>query len=378
MVERPHVLHVVDSLAPGGAERMVVEIANATDPARYRVSVCVTRCNSSLALAPALSQDVRLHVLPRQGRFDLLGFKAFAQLCQSEGVGLLHVHNRPSLRFVAMCKALGYLPRVPVGFLDQFGDVEIGERLPADLRWALRWVKPYFVGVQPDLATAAQRSGVPSWKTTVVSNAIDFSAFEEATAASVDVTRSGPVHGPTGILVANVRPQKDYKTLLQALAQVKDRPWCLLAVGGFNDVAYHRVCLDLVQALGLEGRISFLGPRLDVPSLLKAADFAVLSSRSESGPLVLLEYAAAGLPFVSTCVGLIGRSLADLGVSEFVPPGDADALAAALRRLLVLSPEERRARGQHTRELIASRFDIRNVMPQWYHVYERALGGGPL
>ncbi|MGQ9733307.1 MAG: glycosyltransferase [Candidatus Zipacnadales bacterium] len=375
MTQRLHLLHVVDSLAPGGAERMVVEIANATDLERYRVSVCVTRAGANLSLRPSLSQGVGFYVLPRRFRYDLPAFKAFAELCHREEVDLLHVHNRPSFRFIAMCKVLGCLPPVPTIFLDQFGDVEVEERLPTDLRWMLRWVRPYFVGVDPDLATAAQRGGVPSWKATVVSNAIDFGPFEEARPASVDATS---VQGPIGILVANVRPQKDYETLLQALAQVKERPWHLLAVGGFNDAAYHRSCLDLVQVLGLEGRVSFLGPRLDVPSLLKAVDFAVLSSRSESGPLVLLEYAAAGLPFVSTRVGLIGGSLADMGAPEFVPPGDADALAAALRRLLDLTPAERRARGQRTRDLAAARFDIRNVMPQWYHVYKRALERGPL
>jgi len=378
MPDRPHILHVVDSLAQGGAERMVVEIANATDTQRYRVSVCVTRSTSSLALASAVRGDVPLHVLPRRSRLSLPAFRKFARLCRRERVDLLHVHNRPSFRFIAMCKALGCLPRVPVIFLDPFGDVEIGDRLPAQLRWVLRWVRPYYVGVHPSLAQAAQRSGVPPQRTTVVSNAIDFTPFGGAMSAEVRAILGRPVRGPLGIVVANVRPPKDYETLLQALARVKDRLWHLLVVGDANDRAYSQQCLRLAAALKLEDRVSFLGPRLDIPALLKAADFAVLSSRSESGPLVLLEYAAAGLPFVSTRVGLIGRSLADLGVPGFVPPGDVDAFAAALRRLLNLAPAEREKRGQRTRELAAAHFDIRNVMPQWYRIYQRVLGGDGL
>jgi glycosyltransferase involved in cell wall biosynthesis len=380
MADRPHILHVVDSLAPGGAERMVVEIANATDKRRYRVSVCVTRAGANLALRPSLSQDVGFHVLSRRFRFDLPGFWEFARLCQREGVDLFHVHNRPSLRFIAMCKALGCLPRKPVVFLDQFGDIEIGDHLQAQFQWIFRWVKPYYVGVQPSLTQAAQRSGIPPEMATVVSNAIDFSPFEEGTPAPAraEPIRRNLIQGPTGVIVANVRPPKDYQTLLLALSQIRDQPWHLLAIGSLSDQVYSQKCLQLAAALGLVDRVSFLGSRLDIPALLKAADFAVLSSRSESGPLVLLEYAAAGLPFVSTRVGLIGKALADLGVPEFVPPGDAEALAAALRRLLQLSPEERRARGQQTHDLAASRFDIRNVMPQWYHVYERALEGDPL
>ena len=378
MTKRPHILHVVDSLAPGGAERMVVEIANATDPERYRVSVCVTRARANLALRPSLSESVGFHVLPRRFRYDLPAFNAFAELCHREEVDLLHVHNRPYFRFIAMCKVLGCLPPVPTIFLDPFGDVEIGERLRTDLRWVFRWVGPYYVGVHPDLAGAASRGGVSPQGSTVIGNAIAFAPFEEAEPAQLSHLFEKPVQRPLGVVVANVRPQKDYETLLHALARVKDRPWHLMVVGGMNDRMYSRRCLQLAAALGLGDRVSFLGHRLDVPALLKAADFAVLGSRSESGPLVLLEYAAAGLPFVSTRVGLIGRSLADLGVPELVPPRDADAFSVALRRLLDLTPTERKARGQRTRDLAAAHFDIRNVMPRWYHVYERALAGGPL
>ncbi|MBC7077681.1 MAG: glycosyltransferase [Synergistales bacterium] len=374
----PHILHVIDSLAPGGAERMVVEIANATDKQRYRVSVCVTRAKSSLALRPALAANVPVHILPRRFRFDLPAFWEFSALCRREQVHLLHVHNRPSFRFVAVLKAFGCLPSVPVVFLDQYGDVEMNPRLPLDLQWAVQFVKPYWVGVHPDLTSVAVRVGVTPKDTFVITNAIDFACFDCVPETPLEDIL-GPAHStPVGIIIANVRPQKDYVSLLHALAQVKDLSWHLLAVGGFSDLAYYQTCLGLMYALGLEERITFLGPRLDVPTLLKAADFAVLSSRSESGPLVLLEYAAAGLPFVSTQVGLIGDSLARLGIPEFVPPQDVHELARALRRLLALSPGERKERGMKTRELAAPYFDIRNVMPKWYQLYERALEGSTL
>jgi len=377
MTRRPHVLHVVDSLAPGGAERMVAEIANATDEERYRASVCVTRSTSSLALAPALAEGVQLHVLPRRFRFDPPGFRAFVTLCRREGVDLLHVQNRPSFRFVAVLKALGCLPPVPIVFLDHYGNVEVNNRLPFDLRWAVWFVKPYWAGVHPDLTRMALCVGIAPEDAFVITDAIDFTRFDRAPAARLDGIVEPGHDAPVGIIVANVRPQKDYISFLRALSQVKDLPWHMLAVGGFNDPAYHQECLDLLRALGLEDRVSFLGPRLDVPALLKTADFAVLSSRSESGPLVLLEYAAAGLPFVSTRVGFVGKSLADLGIGKFVAPGDVDGLARALRQLVQLPPEELTKRGHQTRKLAATHFDIRNVMPQWYEVYERALEGGP-
>jgi glycosyltransferase involved in cell wall biosynthesis len=69
------------------------------------------------------------------------------------------------------------------------------------------------------------------------------------------------------------------------------------------DEAYAKACLALRDELGLRERVLFLGSRADIVELLAGADFAVLCSKTESGPLALVEYAASGLPFVSTRVG---------------------------------------------------------------------------
>ncbi len=125
---------------------------------------------------------------------------------------------------------------------------------------------------------------------------------------------------------------------------------------------------------GVDKRIDFLGKRTDVVDLLSAADFGILTSRSESGPVALLEYGAAALPFVATRVGSIGRDLAERGLPEFVPPADEHALAQALERLLALPPQQLRARGENGRLTIRPHYDIEAVMPLWYEVYEHALG----
>jgi glycosyltransferase involved in cell wall biosynthesis len=78
--------------------------------------------------------------------------------------------------------------------------------------------------------------------------------------------------------------------------------------------------------------VTLLGHRTDVADLLVAADLAVTSSTWEGYPLFVQEALRAGTPLVATAVGGIPDLVGDAAV--LVPPGDVDALDAAVRRLL--------------------------------------------
>jgi len=83
-----HVMHVIDGLAVGGAERMLVEIANHTCRSDIKTSVCVTR--SDITLAKELRTDIPIVVLNRKGRFDPEAFRRIH--------GMLEIYPRiPSL-----------------------------------------------------------------------------------------------------------------------------------------------------------------------------------------------------------------------------------------------------------------------------------------
>ena len=86
--------------------------------------------------------------------------------------------------------------------------------------------------------------------------------------------------------------------------------------------------------------VRLLGERTDAADLLRAADLAVLPSRWEGSPLAAHEALQAGAPLVATAVG--GLPALAAGAAVLVPPGDAAALAAQLRRLLDDPQEARR------------------------------------
>ena len=116
-------------------------------------------------------------------------------------------------------------------------------------------------------------------------------------------------------------------------------------------------------------RITSLGDRSDVGTLLAAADAYVLASDSEGMPMAVLEAMAAGVPVVATDVG----GLASCGdAAELVPPGDATALGAALRRVLT-DPGERARLSAAGRALVAARFSAAAMREKYDAVYADLL-----
>ena len=100
-----NVLHVIDQLVVGGAERMLVEIVNQMEPPYFPL-VCVTR--SGTTMADQLHSRIPLFVLDRKSRFDLKKILRFLMIIRSEKVDLIHAHGRSSFSFAAFAKNITF------------------------------------------------------------------------------------------------------------------------------------------------------------------------------------------------------------------------------------------------------------------------------
>jgi glycosyltransferase involved in cell wall biosynthesis len=151
--------------------------------------------------------------------------------------------------------------------------------------------------------------------------------------AAVEAVRkelTGGTARPVVLAVGRLAEQKDFATLIDAARQWTDLdPAPLLAIAGAGPLAESLAAR--AAPLGLAVRL--LGARPDVPVLLAMASVFVLPSRWEGQPLILQEALAAGCPIVATRAGGI-PDLTGEDAALLVPPGDVDALAAAIRRVL--------------------------------------------
>ena len=143
-------------------------------------------------------------------------------------------------------------------------------------------------------------------------------------------TRLG-LDGSVLAFAGRITKQKSLAVALDALARVEEVS--LLVAGDGPDLPDVRL---RAAQLGLEGRVRFLGPlgREKVLELFRAADASLLTSSWENFPHTVVEALAVGTPVIATRVGGVPELVRDEENGLLVPPGDVDAVASAVRRLV--------------------------------------------
>ena len=363
-----NVLHVIDSLSPGGAERVLVELVNELKRRDLSVGVTVTR--SDVRLAPELLPGVPVLTLGRERTWDWRAIRRFVSFCREQDVSVLHAHMRSSLNFCALAKVLSG-NRLKVVFHDHYGDLAADRSAPLALRAVSRALLDGYVCVDPELQEwAIDRLAVDPRITHVLDNAIDLTRFDGSGANGR--AQLGPFTQPVlAAAVANLRPQKNHCLLFEAVAASERLRESLhvLLVGHDRDDEYSRRCRERVRELNIGDNVTFLGSRVDVPEILRSVEVGLLSSRCESGPVTLLEYMAAGLPFVVTETGSLAQAVKNEGLPHFVAPDDVEGYTKALEEVVGLSKEQRSELGGRGRRLV-SKFSIGNRAEQLLHIYE--------
>ncbi len=148
--------------------------------------------------------------------------------------------------------------------------------------------------------------------------------------------RLGP-RTPLILSVGRLHPQKRYDVLVDAAARWRDLDPAPVVVVAGSGPSY----MFLAQrASAKRAAFLLLGHRDDVPDLLSGADLAVVTSDWEARQLFAQEALRAGVPLIATAVGGLPGLVGDAAVQ--IPPGDVDALDAAVRKLLA-DPAERAA-----------------------------------
>ena len=177
------------------------------------------------------------------------------------------------------------------------------------------------------------------------------------------------------VAVGNLYPVKGHVHLIDALALLAGRhPTTHLAICGRGDL--ESALLARAREHGL-ANVHLLGLRADVTAVLAAADLFVLPSLSEGLPLALLEAMFAGCPIVASDVGEVAAALGHGEAGALVPPGNPAALAASLDDLLS-HPARARVLGERARARAAARYDVSHMVRCYRSIYDRLLARATL
>ncbi len=353
-------MHITDSLAAGGLERVAVNLANLMPRSQYQTHLCTTRCEGPLS--ELVAEDVGRLQLNRKRRFEKQAIDRLVDYVREHRIEILHAHG--SALLIARTAAM-FKPHPQVYWHDHFGRYAVEERPAWIYRLLTRGVAGVFAVNEPLACWSRDRLRVPADRVWYLPN------FACETPPTELPDELPGVAGYRIVCVANLRPEKDHLTLLDAMATVVSKvPQAhLLIVGAVNDAEYESKIKQKIRQCALGQHVSLLGPRRDIPAVMRACDIGVLSSMSEGLPLSLLEYGLAGLPTVATRVGQCPEVLLDGACGLLVSCGCPQEMSAALQQLLESEP--RRAElSQAFQQRLQSNFSAQAAIDRVSEVYQ--------
>ncbi|OGL25637.1 MAG: hypothetical protein A3G44_03070 [Candidatus Rokubacteria bacterium RIFCSPLOWO2_12_FULL_73_47] len=338
------VLHVITRLTLGGSSENTLATVAGLASAGYAGALAVGLAESEAAVVDdARRRGCRVVDVPALGREvrplrDLAALRQLTALMRRERPRIVHTHTSKA-GFLGRLAAR--LARVPAVIHQPHGHVFYGywgaprtalyvalERRAA--RWTDRIVTLTERGTAEHLARGIGRPGqyatVPSGVPTAALRAA--APPRAAARARLGLAPDAYVVAGLGRLV----PVKGFDLLVEALPRLAaEVPSARVLLVGDGP---ERAALEArARALGVAARLHVTGATPEVAAHLAAADVLAAPSRNEGMGRALVEAMALGLPVVATAVGGIPAVVEDGGCGRLVPPGDADALAAALAGL---------------------------------------------
>jgi glycosyltransferase involved in cell wall biosynthesis len=322
-----------DSRVLGGAENAMFMLLASLDRGEWAPTLLLEDAPEVEPLherAAALGVPVRVAAPMPLGLTGARRVPSLARLLRRERPAVFHAHMSSPVA----CKwglAAAVLARVPA----VLGTVQVGAYEPPNrsaywqLRALARGVDRYLAVSREIAAELTGKLGWPQEKVEVVYNAVDMERAAVDAPPGLREQLGGSPTRPLVLTPARLNPQKGHRVLLEAIAEVPEALFLLAGDGP------ERAPLEAeAERLGVADRVRFLGRREDVPQLLAASDVFALPSLYEGSSLAVLEAMAAGIPIVSSAIGGTEELIEDGRSGLLVPPGDAKALATALRRVL--------------------------------------------
>ena len=291
------ILHIINTLSIGGAERLVTEIAcNINKKKNISCAVLIlANSDSDIYIKELLSENVQVYTACSPSVYNpLLIFKIRPYIKKYD---IVHVHLFPAQYWVAFASLLVRKRLRPKLITTEHNTENRRRKIPV-----FKFIDAFVYSKYQLVTCISQgtidnlRSYLPKLKKIVlVNNGVNLSKFNRKLhkLPSSNVSKVFKL-----IMVAGFRPQKDQDTVIKSLVYLPNE----IELYFVGDGERKKHCLELVTKLSLSKRIHFLGLRGDIPQLLSSSDLAIISSHWEGFGLVAAEAMATGIPVIGSDV----------------------------------------------------------------------------
>jgi len=299
------VLHIINSLGIGGAEKLVADIVS-SNPATF--DVVTLKETNSFYEKTLEKNNVNLKNLGNGSVYNPILVLKLIPLLRKYNV--VHVHLFPALYWAVLAKLISF-STVKIVYTEHNTNNRRRNSFLFKVLDNLIYSKLSFIGSISEGTTTNLKRHLPNIKIPIqtIHNGIDLNCFNSN---NIDLKKYDYFEEEDFILIqiSSFRAQKDQKTLINAL-QYLPETIKLILVGDGELIGAHK---SLVKLLKLENRVLFLGLRDDIPDLLNYAHVNVVSSNYEGFGLVAVEGMAMNKPVIASDVEGLGDVVKNAGL----------------------------------------------------------------
>ncbi len=354
---RYSVAQVIDQLNIGGAEQVLVMLANLLWKHGHAVSVITTVASGPLA--NKLHPEMNIVNLKRKWKWNPVTMYRLIKVLRRFDV--VHVHSSYNLRYVFLASRLFAL-RKPVFYHEHYGDAVATK--PDVLRRYI-YKQTIFIAVAGKLATWAKDIlCLPAQQVFILPNTILQNNHYKIQQKEKTLRLCA---------VGNILPNKNLLFTLQVLRALhtsgKDDT-TLSIIGVITDKNYYQQLLSFISNNSLQDNVFFVTDCQDVQSILRGFTLAIHTAKSESGPLALIEYLAQGLPFVAYNTGEVAAQLQPQLPFFVMDDFDMDKWIAAIKKITTLPVAQLSAQLQR---LYKEQFSPENYYNKCIFIYKAGL-----
>ncbi|MBL7069002.1 MAG: glycosyltransferase [Candidatus Omnitrophica bacterium] len=368
---RIKILYLIWSLEPGGAERVVIDLARNINRKHFEPYVCCINKPGSLSCELTSIGIPVLH-LDKKTKVDPLALLRLISIMRRYDFDMIHTHMFTSNLWGRLA-----------GFFASKKFVIITEHSTEEWKRAYHFLidrallpltkKAIFV-TEKVLEFYKEKIHIPEKMSFVCNNGVDTSRLRitntrKEVRDSLGISMDSFLIGAVGRLAA----PKNFQNLLKALSKIKDGVETVIV----GDGPEREDLVRMRDNLGLSGTVKFLGVRSDIGNILNAIDILVVPSKREGLSLTILEAMSMGVPVIATDVGGNSECVIN-GKTGFLVPSEAPE---ALGRAILKAVSDKKiltAMGNRAKKLFKSRFTVDSMIKTHENVYEEILGKGLL
>lgn len=282
-----------DQLNAGGAEKVLVNMANLMHKKGIEVSVILFM--SAAALDGHLHPGIPVHYLRRKSKWNIGSMLLLKKLVNT--MDIVHVHSRYNLRYFMTAKFAVGIWQPKVVFHEHLPEYASIDRITA---WLLKQVDAYIAVLKPICNWAIVTAKVHADRVFYLPNIVSAPKNLPAALPSSQHTKV--------MMTGNFRRVKNHLFAIQLVEELGAN-YSLDLYGMLEDQHYFNELARYISGNNLSHRINIITGVSNLYDAIPNYHFALHTATLETGPLVLLEYMHAGLPFLTYDTGDVASVL---------------------------------------------------------------------